>query len=163
MEELTINIDGERDKIDSIDDATEDCVILNYKSKDQIRPITIKREIIDFVRSVIDQMEVGVYHHSKFVYNKYIRHFKIKSQIIQNSLPILKKVLQEHNIQKLAIENIFNELDKNEEYSLMNFEEMIGIRDLKNSHYFRCYGAIRYLKERQIIEYTSKGGIYRLI
>ena len=162
-EELTINIDGERDKIDSIDESQEDSIILNYKSKDQIRPIIVPKEVIRFVRSVIDGMEVGVYYHSKYIYNKYIDHFKIKSRIIEDRLPILKKVLKNHNISQIAIENIMGDLDRDDKYSRMPFEEMIGLRQIKDSHYFRCYGAIRYLKERQVIEYTSKGGVYRLI
>ena len=161
QEEISINIDGHRDKVGEITE-TSDQVIINYIVGDQTRQIVIPREYIDYVKDVIDGMELGERYSSKYVYNKCILQFKIKSKIIEDRLPILKEVLEKNGLNEMKIKNIFNELEKNDEYTLSTFDEIIGIRDTKTSEYFRFYGCIRYWAEKGIIYYNTKGSIMRI-
>ena len=159
-EEISITIDGNRDKLGGIEE-TSDQVIINYIVGDQTRQIIIPREYVDYVKTVIDGMELGERYTSKFIYNRCIKHFKIKSKIIEDRLPILKEVLIKNGLNEIKIKNIFNELEKDDEYTLSTFEEILGIRG-PNSEYFRFYGCIRYWTEKNVIFYNSKGSIMRI-
>jgi len=161
VEEINITIEGNRDKIAGIEE-TSDKVIVNYIQSGQMRPIEIPREYVNYVRDVINGMELGERYSSKYVYNKCIIQYKIKSKIIEDRLPILKEVLEKNGLNEMKIENIFNDLEKNEEFTLSSFEEIIGQRQVNTSEYFRFYGCIRYWTEKGIIFYNSKGSIMRL-
>jgi len=160
MEEIKITIDGNRDKVGEITE-TSDQVIINYIVGDQTRQIIIPREYVDYVKDVISGMELGERYSSKYVYNKCILQFKIKSKIIEDRLPILKEVLEKNGLNEIKIKNILNDLEKNEEFTLSTFEEILGIRG-PNSEYFKFYGCIRYWTEKGVIFYNSKGSIMRL-
>lgn len=162
VEEIEIRIGGGKDKISSIEEG-EDVVIVSYASRGQTRPIVVPMHIIKFVKEVLDSFPVGEPSTSKVVYHRYIRHYKLKSKIIEERAPILKKVLGGHNLVPMAISNILHELDENDNFSLMTFKEMIGSRDVKTSDYFKIYAAIRYWVAKELISYNSKGTICRLI
>jgi len=161
QEEINITIDGKRDRVGEIIE-TSNQVLINYIVGDQTRQIIIPREYVDYVKTVIDGMELGERYSSKYIYNKCIFQFKIKSKIIEDRLPILKEVLIKNGLNELKIKNIFEEFEKNDEFSLMQFEEMIGTRDTKTSDYFKFYGCIRYWVEKGVIFYNSKGSIMRI-
>lgn len=164
-EEITININSERDKIKGIDEYP-DIVILNYEKNEQIRPIEIPRKYIDYVNEVIEGMEVGRLdgkYKSVYIYNKCIHHFKIESNIVKKRMEIISKVLKRRNINEVMINGILDELKMNNEFALMDFAEFIGTRKIENSDYFKIYGAIRYWAEKKKINYNKLGYIVRVI
>lgn len=162
MEEIDITIGTGRDKIESIDEMG-DTVILNYQASGQTRPITIPRMIINYVKEVIDEMEVGELYKSTYVYNKCIAKFNIKSNILLERMNIIKSILNEHNLEPFTIRNILNELEEHPLFLKMTFKELIGTREMKTSWYFKIYGAIRYWAEKGVIHYNQRGSIVRVV
>lgn len=158
-EEIDIQINGSRDKISSIEEYS-DSVVVNYCSGDQIRTIIVPKHTIEFVKSVIDQMEVGERYTSIYVYNHYIKHYKIKSKIAAKVLNEVKNALERRGMGSEMVEGVISDV---KDVTLMEFQEFIGSREIKTSHYFRCYAAIRYWSEKGNIQYNQKGSIWRVL
>lgn len=156
-----ITVKGERDKIAGIDETNPDIVIVRYKSGDQIRPIEIPREYINYVKELIDQMQPGERYGSKFVYNRCIKHFDIKSEIIKKRLCFISEKLSEHGIAQNRVQTIIDELASDNDFMLMEFEELIGTRDIRTSDYFKIYGCIRYWAKKEAIDYNQRGSIWK--
>lgn len=160
-EEVDVSVGTGRDKIKGIEE-TPDSVVVNYVQGEQVRPIVVPMEIINFVRDTIDNMEVGERYASKYLYNHYIRHFRIQSEIVRGIIEVFKKALNSRDIDDIIVNGIIDDVLKDDK-SLMTFEEFIGVRKIKDSHYFKVYAAIRYWKEKGKIMYNSKGSIWRVL
>jgi hypothetical protein len=158
---MEIRIDGQRDKVERIEEMSN-YVTLIYIKNEQVRPIKIEKEIIDFVYITINKMIVGERYTSKYIYMNYINHFKIKSQIYRRFIESFIKYVDMRNIDFIVIDGIIRDLD-NDEVSLMSFEEFIGTRKTQDSLYFKLWGAIRYWVEKGIIQYNSKGSVWRVL
>lgn len=161
-ESINVYIGTGKDKIVGIEEE-EDNVIVNYSSNNQVRPIIVPRNIIRWMENLINTLEVGEPYKSLFLYNRYIKDFKIKSKIISDRMDIIKSELFKRRVPELLVNGIMKDLEDNNFFSLMSWEEMIGQRDTKTSDYFKVYGAIRYFTEKGMISYNSRGTILRII
>lgn len=164
-EQVRITIGTGRDKIKEIYEEEGDITVV-YEQGGQQRNIIVEKSLIRVVMKIIEGMQIGKRYASKFIYNRVITHLNIKSNIIMDRMPILIKTLKEHKLPEVTINNLTDELSNNESYSLMDFREFIGTRDAKggylNSYYFKVYGALKYLQDKNIILHNQRGSVFRL-
>ncbi len=157
---VKLEIGGGRDKLAGIEEDT-DIVVVKYEQSGQERSIEIPIDYLMYVKNLIDGMEPGTRYASKYVYNKCIKHFRIKSQIVEERMKILAKVMLRKGLGRQTADEILEELEQHDDWMLMDFEELIGTRDTKTSDYFKIYGCIRYWYDKGVIDYTKRGGIYK--
>jgi len=149
-----------RDKIKGIKE-TYNKVIVHYEKAGQVRDIEIPIEMVDFVGELIKQMEFGENHHSKYIYNKCIENFGIKSEIVKSKMDKIKSVLVDRKLPQSIVDSVIRELTDDTEFMQMTFEELIGLRT-GESMYFKIYGCIKYFEEKDKINYNKRGYIMRL-
>jgi len=159
-EEITISTGRGKDRVSGIEEV-EDEVIVSYTSGNQTRQIVVSIDIINFIESVINQMNLNEKYKSKYLYRLYIKNYRIKSEIIKEYEMALTSVLKGRGKSDFLINGILDELDSLG-VTLMSFKEMIGSRKVETSHYFKVYAAIRYFEKKERISYTSAGTIQRL-
>ncbi|MBW2970797.1 hypothetical protein KY320_01405 [Candidatus Woesearchaeota archaeon] len=162
MEKINITKGEGRDKIISVSEC-DNRVVLQYQYESgQKRDLEVPMDYIKYVREVIDEMVFNEKYHSKFVYNKAIRHFNIQSEILANKMEIIEKTMQDWGIVAQTRKGVLNDLRSNSNFVLMDFEEFIGHRSMKDSDYFKIYGAIKYWEHKGKIAYNLRGFIMRL-
>lgn len=162
--ETEISIGNEkrgRDKVKGFTMSGSD-IIVHYEKSGQKWDIVVPHEYINYIKELIDDMEYGMDYKSKFVYNKVIKKFNIKSNIIKERLPVLRRILEERGINQQLVESIMRELYELPEFANIDFVELIGTRKIDDSDYFRVYGALKYWEFKQKISYNLRGTIMRL-
>lgn len=159
--EVVITINGERDKIAGIEESEESIDVI-YERSGQTRIISVSQKMVIWMYNAINEYPVGEPIKSTALFNKYIREHKIKSDIVESRLKIIKDILNQNNINSLKIDNIIFALENIDSFILMTFKELIGSRDTENSLYFKLYSTLKYWQQKGEIEYNSKGYVYRL-
>ena len=159
-EEINISTGRGKDRVSGIQEI-DDEVIVSYTSGNQTRQIIVSMNIINFVESVINQMNSNEKYKSKYLYRLYIKNYRIKSEIIKEYEMALTSVLKGRDMSDFVINGILDELDSLG-VTLMSFKEMIGSRKVETSHYFKVYASIRYFEKKGRISYSSAGTIQRL-
>ena len=161
MEIVDIPTNKGRDKINSISEC-HNRIIMHYEKSGRSVDIEVPRVYVDYIKHLIDEMEYGLNYHSKYIYNKCVEKFGIESKVINKRLNLIKQILLKRNIEKQIVESIMNELNDSKEFKRMDFEELIGIRDTKESFYFKIYASIKYWEAKEKISYNKRGYIMRI-
>ena len=161
MEEELELLGGEgKDRIVSMEETTNKVIVV-YDANGKIQTYEVPRTYIDYVKQLIDRMEVGERYTSTYIYNRFIDDFHQQSSIMKDRLPFIEAELIRHGLGDFIIKSIIESITKNKNIMRMEYKEFIGTRKA-DAKYFLIWIAIRYWKEKELIEYNDKGSIFRL-
>ena len=163
VETIQIQSEGGRDRIEKIEESTDEVIIHIISYEGNTNTISVPRYIIDFAQRFIDSLDVGVKVKSVEFYETFIREFNIKSAISQKHLRIFKETMESIGFDNIRISYVLDELLKNKEFGLMTYKELIGSRKAEVSHYFKLWASLRYFREKGIIIYNNRGTIVKII
>lgn len=156
------------DRVEGIEDYGEE-IVLNYLTRNkktgepQMQKINVGKKVLDFVEEYIEELNVGEKTSIIELADAFVNHFKIKSKIVSKRIPCVREALEKNGFDSIRISYVMSDLENNYQFRKMDWEEIIGTRNTKNSIYFKLWASLRKYKQDGKINYLKSGNFWREI